>query len=80
MNLSNIGTHDNALASEIGNTPFSLYIEADGFIKSLEKKEVRILTQGKLKENTEGLLDLTKNIRVVILENLIHQRKLKCLR
>jgi hypothetical protein len=38
------------------------------------------MTQGKLKENTECLLDETENIRVVILENLIHQRKLKYLR
>jgi hypothetical protein len=38
------------------------------------------MTQGKLNQNTEGLLNETENIRVVILENLIHQRKLKCLR
>jgi hypothetical protein len=38
------------------------------------------MTQGKLNQNTEGLLDYTENIRVVIIENLLHQQKLKCLR
>jgi hypothetical protein len=38
------------------------------------------MTQGKLNQNIGGLLDSTENIRVVIQENLQHQRKLKCLR
>jgi hypothetical protein len=38
------------------------------------------MTRGKLKQNTEGLLDQIESIRVVILENLLHQRKLNCLR
>jgi hypothetical protein len=38
------------------------------------------MTQGKLNQDKEGLLDQTENILVVTLENLINQRKLKCLR
>jgi hypothetical protein len=38
------------------------------------------MTQGILNNDKEGLLDYTENIRVVILENLLHQGKIKCLR
>jgi hypothetical protein len=38
------------------------------------------MTQGKLNKNKESLLDQTENIRVVTLENPLHQQKLKCLR
>jgi hypothetical protein len=37
------------------------------------------MTQGKLNQNIEGRLDETENIRLVILENILHQQKLKCL-
>jgi hypothetical protein len=38
------------------------------------------MTQGKLNQHKECLLDQTENIRVVILENLLYPQKLKCLR
>jgi hypothetical protein len=38
------------------------------------------MTQGKSNQNTESLLYQTENIRAVILENLLHQKKLKSLR
>jgi hypothetical protein len=36
------------------------------------------MNRGKLNQEKEGILDQTENIRVVILENLLHQQKLNC--
>jgi hypothetical protein len=44
------------------------------------KKGGSSMIKVKLNQNKEGFLELTENIRVVILENLIHQRKLKYLK
>jgi hypothetical protein len=38
------------------------------------------MTQGKLNQDNEFLLDYIENIRVVILQNLLHQRKLNRLK
>jgi hypothetical protein len=61
------------------NSYINFKISPYSIMSSPTKKEISH-EERKTNQYTEGLLDLTESIRVVILENLLHERKLKCLR